>query len=104
MRTRLRLWDDYYRRRGLPPRYAVVMSCDATKPRSYSAIFNEWNAIAKASGLPLPRVRYACSDTFLSEMAAAKPRLDEVCGERPNLWLYIHGPAHYEQTLGESPP
>jgi hypothetical protein len=29
----------------------------------------------------------------------AKPRLDEVCGERPNLWLYIHGPAHYEQTL-----
>ena len=99
MRVRLRLWDDYYRRRGLPPRYAVVMSCDATKPRSYSAIFNEWNAIAKASGLPLPRVRYACSDTFLSEMAAAKPRLDEVCGERPNLWLYIHGPAHYEQTL-----
>ena len=28
--------------------------------------FNEWNAIAKASGLPLPHVRYACSDTFLS--------------------------------------
>ena len=99
MRARLRLWDEYYRRRGLPPRYAVVISCDATRPISYSAIFDEWNAIAKASGLPLPRVRYACSDTFLSEMSAAKPRLDEVCGERPNLWLYIHGPAHYEQTL-----
>ena len=44
-------------------------------------------------------MRYACSETFLSEIAAAKPRLDEICGERPNLWLYIHGPAHYEQTL-----
>ena len=28
----------------------------------------------------MPRVRYACSDTFLSEMAAAKPRLVEMEG------------------------
>ena len=99
MRARLKLWDEYYRRRGIPPRYAVVISCDAKKPSSYTGLINEWNAIAEASGLPMPRVRYACSDTFLSEMAAAKPHLDEVSGERPNLWLYIHGPAHYEQTL-----
>ena len=28
----------------------------------------------------MPRVRYACPDTFLSEMAAVKPRLGEMEG------------------------
>ncbi len=99
MHTRLALWDNYYREHNLPPLYCVVMSCDATKPRSYTAIFNEWNTIAQMSEIPLPRVRYSNMDTFLEEMDAPGVNREQIRGERPNLWIYIHGPAHYEETL-----
>ena len=75
------------------------MSCDATKPHTYTAIFNEWNRIAELSDTPLPRVRYANADTFLERMDTPEAKRERIKGERPNLWLYIHGPAHYEQTV-----
>ena len=28
-------------------------------------------------------------------MSAGNPALEEICGERPNIWLYIHGPTHH---------
>ena len=99
MHARLGLWDAYYKEHRLPPLYCVVMSCDATKPRSYTAIFKEWNTIAELSEIPLPRVRYSNMDTFLEAMDAPGVQRESISGERPNLWIYIHGPAHYEETL-----
>lgn len=99
LHKRLALWDEYYAQHKLPPYYCVLMSCDATKPHSYTAIFDEWNRIAELSDIPLPRVRYANADTFLERMDTPEAERERIKGERPNLWLYIHGPAHYEQTV-----
>ena len=99
MHARLGLWDEYYKEHRLPPLYCVVMSCDATKPRSYTAIFKEWNTIAELSEVPLPRVRYSNMDTFLEATDVPGVQRESISGERPNLWIYIHGPAHYEETL-----
>lgn len=99
LRKRLARWDTYYETYNLPPVYAVLMSCDATKPRSYSAIINEWNNIADMAEVPLPRLKYSSTEIFMAALRTPDARPEQICGERPDLWVYIHGPAHYDQTL-----
>ena len=96
---RLGLWDSYYSSRHLAPCYAVLMSGDASNPDSYTELINTWNDIAAKSEIPLPRMRYSTTDAFLENVVTPKSDVPDIYGERPDLWLYIHGPAHYEQTL-----
>lgn len=97
--ARLGLWNDYYSSRHLAPCYAVLMSNDAAKPDSYTELMDAWNDIASKSEIPLPRMRYSTTDAYLDKVVTPDSDIPDIYGERPNLWLYIHGPAHYEQTL-----
>ena len=96
---RLGLWDNYYSTRHLRPCYAVLMSGDAEKPGSYTELIHNWNDIVSMSEVPLPRIRYSTTDAYLEAVVAEESDIPDIYGERPDLWLYIHGPAHYEQTL-----
>jgi alpha-mannosidase len=89
-------WNDYYSSHHLPPHYAVIISTDAGGPKDYSKIIGEWNAIAEASGYNIPRVQHSGTEEFLGRIDVSGIKLDSIYGERPDLWLYIHGPAHYE--------
>ena len=95
---RSRLWSDYYRTHHIPPHYAVLMSCDATKPVNYRKIIDEWNQIAALSEIPLPKLKNSTSEEFFHLINSADASFEKIEGERPNLWLYIHGPAHYRAT------
>ena len=92
----LKNWDDYYAEHKLPPHYGVVISTDAGGPKDYTPIINEWNNIAKGSGLSIPVLRHSTAEDFLHEIAVPQAIFDSISGERPDLWLYIHGPAHYQ--------
>ena len=92
----LQSWSDYYRSHNLPPQYAVIISTDAGGPKDYSKIIEEWNDIAKSSGYDIPLVQHSTTEDFLGKIDVAGIKLDSISGERPDLWLYIHGPAHYE--------
>ena len=92
----LKNWDDYYRERNLPPDYGVVISTDAGGPKDYTPIINEWNEIAQSSGLAIPVLKHSTVEEFLHEIDVPGVRFDSISGERPDLWLYIHGPAHYQ--------
>lgn len=96
---RVLMWNDYYAEHNLPPHYAVLMSSDASKPDSYTELIEQWNDIAAKSEVPLPSLRYSTTDAYLSAIDTPDSNREQINGERPNLWLYIHGPAHYEQTL-----
>jgi alpha-mannosidase len=96
---RAALWSDYYKEHAIPPHYAVLISCDATKPINFSNVINEWNAIVEQAGVPLPRLKNSTSEEFFRMVNTGEARFEKIAGERPNLWLYIHGPAHYEATL-----
>ncbi|MCQ2148833.1 MAG: glycosyl hydrolase-related protein [Bacteroidales bacterium] len=96
---RIGLWDTYYSARHLSPCYAVLMSNDAATPDSYTGLINEWNDIVSKSEVPLPRMKYSTTDAYLEEVVTPESDIPDIYGERPDLWLYIHGPAHYEQTL-----
>lgn len=96
---RTRLWEDYFKEHNLPPYYLVLVSNDASKPYSFTEVINEWNDIVSKSEVPLPRLKYSSAEAYFKAMDTEDARILKISGERPDLWLYIHGPAHYDETL-----
>lgn len=92
----LKKWQPYYRDRNLPPHYAVVISNDAGGPVYYRDVVAEWNHIAESTNCGMPRLRHSTADEFFAMIDVPDARIESISGERPNLWLYIHGPGHYE--------
>lgn len=101
LHPRSRLWSDYFRSRHIPPHYAVLMSCDATKPVNFAPVIDEWNRIAELAEVELPRLKCSTAEEYLALVDTPEAQMEEVVGERPDLWLYIHGPAHYQQTVAK---
>lgn len=92
----LKAWNGYYRERNIPPHYGVVISADAGGPKSYKNLINAWNKIAKKSGINMPEIEHSTALEFLQEVNVPEAKIDSISGERPNLWLYIHGAGHYQ--------
>ncbi len=90
------IWGDYYKKHNIPPHYAVVISEDARKAANYHQVIEEWNRIAALSDIPLPTLKHSTAEAFFAQVNTPASRLEVVSGERPDLWLYIHGPAHYQ--------
>ncbi len=101
LRPRVALWDAYFIKHNIPPHYAVLMSCDATKPVNFSAIIAEWNSIAALSEVPLPQLTNSTAERYFEQVNTPQTKLEEIHGERPDLWLYIHGPAHYQSIANK---
>lgn len=96
---RSELWSNYYREHNIPPHYAVLMSCDATKPVNFRKIIDEWNNISALSEIPLPKLKNSTSEEYFHIINDENSSFEKISGERPDLWLYIHGPAHYQATV-----
>jgi len=92
----LKGWNAYYRERNIPPHYSVVISADAGGPQSYRGIIEGWNEIAQKSGMLMPEIGHSTALEFLHEVDVPEAKIDSIYGERPNLWLYIHGAGHYQ--------
>jgi len=61
----------------------------------------KWNSIRyiqtennKKISVKLPKFRYATADDFFLALDQSTTGLPTIRGERPNVWLYIHGPSH----------
>lgn len=61
----------------------------------------KWNSIKEiktANGNPvkvdLPKFKYAIADDFYSLLDKSTTNLPQIQGERPDVWIYIHGPSH----------
>jgi alpha-mannosidase len=63
---------------------------------------SKWNNIEyiqtedgkKKTKINLPKFRYATADDFFHALDASTTNLPSIMGERPDVWLYIHGPSH----------
>lgn len=80
----------------------VVSMMDMSGPENYGGLVREWNSLKSVSDtgstdtpLSLPRMKYSTAERFLDDVSRENPSLKEVKGERPDLWLYIHGPTHH---------
>lgn len=94
VKARLAEWAGYYKDHQLPPNFIWLNSQDFSVPPNYDGFFNQWNTDVQNRHEPLPTIGYATGTEALAALTSASGHIDSIQGEYPDLWLYIHGPAH----------
>ncbi|MEW6071850.1 MAG: discoidin domain-containing protein [Planctomycetota bacterium] len=90
----------YYRERRIPPAYCLINSMDFSRPVDFRPLIQAWNASGEEAGedadlLGPPMLRYSSLAAFFAAVDRPAARIDTRQGERPDVWLYIHGPTHH---------
>jgi alpha-mannosidase len=92
---KLAKWAGYYAVRGLPAEYPLLNSVDFSQPTDFSPLIRRWNGDGPASGPARPVMGYSTARRFFEAIDVKTVKLETITGERPGLWLYIHGPTHH---------
>jgi len=76
---------------------------DMSPPFLYKDVIDQWNKLdswetpsGEKIALNLPKIKYATPELFFTAIEKINPKLPVIEGERPNVWLYIHGPTHHK--------
>jgi alpha-mannosidase len=85
-------WNDYYKQHKIHPELQFLYSHDFATPPDYDAFFKDWNS--KSAKLGKPSINYATATVWFDAVTKGEPSFDKISGERPDVWLYIHGPSH----------
>jgi alpha-mannosidase len=81
--------------RGLPAEYPLLNSVDFSQPTDFGPLMSYWNGPGPAAGASRPVMQYSTARKFFEAIDVKTAKLETVTGERPGLWLYIHGPTHH---------
>ncbi|MGD0782952.1 MAG: glycoside hydrolase family 38 C-terminal domain-containing protein, partial [Candidatus Aminicenantales bacterium] len=92
--AKLQTWGPYYRDRSIAPEFPLLNSEDFSQPTDFGPLIARWNALHGAA-TPASHMGYSSALEFFEALSQGRPVFKEVPGERPNLWLYIHGPTHH---------
>lgn len=81
----------------------LLFESDMSAGNDFSGLIENWKGIKgkiteqnQVSLIQVPPIRYATSKDFFEAAQQSGARFPEIAGERPAVWLYIHGPSHYE--------
>lgn len=93
----------------MPAMLNYELSWDMKPVKNCPAFMEKWNAIryilnretGEKTKISLPAFRFATADDFFATLDHSTSTLPVMQGERPNVWLYIHGPSH-EKALTAS--
>lgn len=94
-------WDQYY---GNGRNHTPMLSDQDMLPAiDYSDFISTWNNFksikdeeGKEKEVYFPPMELMTADEFLPLAEKNATHADTIVGERPNVWVYIHGPAHHE--------
>jgi len=96
-------WEEPYKKYQLPPDVFVLYSTDMSSPKDFSGLFQKWNHLRlrtqgerKVIEPALPKFKYDLAEKSLQKIFDHNSVLPVIQGERPNVWLYIHGPTHHK--------
>jgi len=63
---------------------------------------NFWNNLKEVENedgekltVSLPTIKFSTLDKFFTQIKKSSKKLPSIMGERPNVWIYIHGPSHH---------
>jgi alpha-mannosidase len=91
-------WRPYYEERGIAPGFPILHSEDFSQPKDFGGLIKAWGekviGAGTASAAP-SKIQYSSAAGFFKAIDVADAKFDRIVGERPNLWLYIHGPTHH---------
>lgn len=80
----------------------VLSSTDMSPPAMYYNLIEKWNGLKRVQAdtgkelpMELPVMLHSTASKFLDKMVLSTPDLKTIQGERPNVWVYIHGPSHH---------
>jgi alpha-mannosidase len=93
----LEKWSPYYAARKIAPVFPILHSEDFSQPKDFGPLISAWNGrpSAAAAAAPSSKLEYSSAAGFFKAIDQPAAAFDKVLGERPNLWLYIHGPTHH---------
>lgn len=81
----------------------LLSSQDMLPAIDYSGFIHNWNALdsvkrgdGAAQAVYLPHMELMTMDEFMPLAEQKATKADTILGERPNVWVYIHGPSHRE--------
>ncbi len=61
--------------------------------------WNNLNEVENENGeklkVELPIIKFSTLDKFFAQIIKSTKELPSIMGERPNVWIYIHGPSHH---------
>ena len=93
--------NGYNDRDGVKPVIPVLSDWDMSPAKDYSQLISQWNSMVsikdeqgRLTSLTLPKIRLATAPEFLGKITQSSSNLGKITGERPAVWLYIHGPSH----------
>jgi alpha-mannosidase len=95
---KLAKWTGYYAPRSLPAEYPLLNSVDFSQPTDFGPLMAYWNGgdrPAPQGGAAKPVMQYSTARKFFEALDVKTAKLETITGERPGLWLYIHGPTHH---------
>jgi alpha-mannosidase len=92
---KLAKWSGYYAARGLSLEYPLLNSVDFSQPTDFGPLIRQWNGSGAKTGPAVPVMQYSSARRFFEAFDVGTAKLDVLTGERPGLWLYIHGPTHH---------
>jgi alpha-mannosidase len=95
-------WENGYNDKpDVQPVIPVLSDWDMSPAKDYSRLISGWNtphsftdANGKAGKLTLPEIKLATVPEFIRRISNSTNDLPKISGERPAVWLYIHGPSH----------
>ncbi len=94
-------WSQYFE--GGQTQTPLLSSQDMLPAIDYSDYIKEWNSTesvldenGKEKDVYFPHMELMTVDEFMPLAEQNATSIDTIRGERPNVWVYIHGPAHHD--------
>jgi alpha-mannosidase len=94
-------WEGYFSKDASGQVIPLLSDWDMSPAMDYSALIREWESLSELSDnqggmipVKLPRIKVVTAPHFFDAFTRKASALPSILGERPALWLYIHGPGH----------
>jgi len=94
-------WEEYFSPDASAQVIPLLSDWDMSPAIDYSALIREWESLTELSDgqggmipVELPRIKVVTTPRFFESFTTKANSLPSILGERPALWLYIHGPGH----------
>jgi len=95
------LWESFYKPETKGQIIPLLSDWDMSPAKDYSQLISSWKGLKELKNkngeivpVSLPAFREALAPEMFEAFRATDPLVPSLYGERPALWLYIHGPSH----------
>jgi len=96
-------YGKYYNSLAKNPVVPVLSDWDMSAAKDYSSFINQWHSINQLEvkenqviPIKLPEIKIVTAPEFFTAVEKENTQIPVIKGERPALWLYIHGPTHHK--------